>query len=319
MNTIEKRIQELYNYAPNTAAPSDLEDFWRESLAQVGFEPEKASVIEVNTPFTGMKVQQVIYTGSDDTPLHAWYIRPAGMEGHKLPCVVFFHGYTGGKGYPEQYASWLMLGVAVMAVDVRGQGGETGSHMNVGYGTVKGWLTQGILEPKCFYYHAITLDALAAIHWAANQPDIDTGSIAVCGVSQGGGLALITSALSEHVQVCVANIPNMCHIDFGILHSNSSLAEAAEFVHRFPQHYEQVLRTLSYFDLLHLAERIRIPTMISVGLKDTVCMPETIFPVYNRISSAKQLEIYPFTGHAVEAYQQRKSAEYIMEHLKLSF
>lgn len=32
MNTIEKRIQELYNYAPNTAAPSDLEDFWRDSL-----------------------------------------------------------------------------------------------------------------------------------------------------------------------------------------------------------------------------------------------------------------------------------------------
>lgn len=319
MNAIEKRIQELHSYAPITAAPTDLEEFWSDSLAQIGFQQEAASVVEVGTPFAGMKVQQVTYTGLDDTPLHAWYIRPATMEGHKLPCVVLFHGYTGGKGYPEQYASWLMLGMAVLAVDVRGQGGETGSHMNVDYGTVKGWLTQGILDPKRCYYHAITLDALAAIHWAASQADIDTGSIAVCGVSQGGGLALITSALSDLVQVCVANIPNMCHMDFGILHSTSSLAEAAEFVHRFPQHYEQVLQTLSYFDLLHLADRIRIPTMISVGLKDTVCMPETIFPVYNRIPSAKQLEIYPFTGHAVGAYQQRKSAEYIMKHMKLSF
>ncbi|MFB5761651.1 acetylxylan esterase [Paenibacillus medicaginis] len=314
MNAIDKRINELTKYYPDLTTPADLDAFWERSLQKAYTKPVSAVKTPVPTPYAYMEVFHLTYEGWDDTPLHAWYIRPAFMKEEKLSCVVLFHGYTGGKGYPEQYASWLMLGMAVLAVDVRGQGGETGNRLDSGYGTVKGWVSQGILSKDTCYYKAITIDALKAVEWVSTQPDVDSAKIAVCGASQGGGLALIVSALSRKPSVAVANIPNMCHMDFGILHSTGSLTEAAEFVHRFPEHFDKVLETLSYFDMLNLGCRITIPVMVSVGLKDTICMPETIFAAYNRITSQKRIEIYPFTGHDVGARQQRRTAEFILDH-----
>ncbi|MDP4098371.1 acetylxylan esterase [Paenibacillus sp. P96] len=317
MNAIEKRINDLTHYSPDLTAPADLNAFWERSLREANAESVFADKTPVPTPYPYMEVFHITYKGWDDTPLHAWYIRPAFANEKKLPCVVLFHSYAGGKGYPEQYASWLMLGFAVLAMDVRGQGGETGNGLDSGYGTVKGWVTQGILSKDTCYYKAITIDAIKAVNWVSEQPDVDSAKIAVCGASQGGGLALMVSALSRKPSVAVANIPNMCHMDFGILNSTSSLSEAAEFVHRFPEHLDKVLNTLSYFDMLNLGSRITIPVMVSVGLKDTVCMPETVFAAYNRMTTEKHIEVYPFTGHAVEAYQQRKTAEFIADYFKI--
>jgi cephalosporin-C deacetylase len=313
MNVIEKRIAELKQYRPDHTTPGDIDLFWDKTLEEVQAKPVRAFKTPVETPYPHIDASRVTFEGMDDTPLHAWYLRPRFAGDQKLPCVVIFHGYTGGKGYPEDYASWLMLGFAVFAVDVRGQGGETGNRSDDPHGTVKGWVTQGILDKNTCYYKAITTDALRAVDWVAEQSDVDADKIAVCGASQGGGLALMVSALSHRPAITVADIPNMCHMDFGIMNSTSSLTEAAEFAHRFPEHLEQVLHTLSYFDVMNLAHRIRIPVMVSVGLKDTVCMPETVFAAYNRIESPKTIEIYPFTGHAVEGFQRRKTAEFMVK------
>ncbi|WP_042169693.1 acetylxylan esterase [Paenibacillus gorillae] len=316
MNAIEKRIEELYRYNPDLTPPVDLDAFWQRTFQEAAMRPLHGTRVLTETPFPAVDVYHVTYEGYDDTPLKGWYIVPKFMAGMgPLPCVVVFHGYTGGKDYPEAYADWALLGMAVFAVDVRGQGGETGNRMDSEYGMTKGWLTQGILDKDQFYYKAITVDALKALEWVAEQPEIDPSRIAVYGDSQGGGLSLMMAALSNVPAAVVANIPNMCHMDFGILNSTSSLQEAAEFVHRSPEHLNAVLNTLSYFDMVHLGEMIEVPVMMSVGLKDTVCMPETIFAAYNRIPSEKVLNIYPFTGHQVSSYQKRQAMEFLKKHL----
>ncbi|MGG1643715.1 acetylxylan esterase [Paenibacillus sp. NRS-1782] len=317
MNFIEKRIAELKLYQPDLTAPKDIEQFWDKTLEDVLAKPVRAFKTPVVTPYPHIHASRVTFEGIDDTPLHAWYIRPQFAGNQKLPCIVLFHGYTGGKGYPEDYSSWMMLGFAVFAVDVRGQGGETGDRLDDPHGTVKGWVTKGILDKDTCYYKTITTDALRAVDWVAEQSDVDASKIAISGASQGGGLALMVAALSNKAAVTVADIPNMCHMDFGMMNSTSSLTEAAEFANRFPEHLERVLHTLSYFDVMNLAPRIHIPVMVSVGLKDTVCMPETIFAAYNRIESPKTIEVYPFTGHWVEGFQRRKTADFLVKALTL--
>ncbi|MBC8080306.1 MAG: acetylxylan esterase [Gorillibacterium sp.] len=64
------------------------------------------------------------------------------------------------------------------------------------------------------------------------QPEIDPERIIVMGTSQGGGLALVTTALQPQVKVTVASIPNMCNMDHGLL-ITSSMTEASEYVSRF--------------------------------------------------------------------------------------
>ncbi|MFD1954615.1 acetylxylan esterase [Paenibacillus thailandensis] len=315
MNAVEKRIEELYRYNPDLQPPPDLEAFWNRTLTEAEKRQPAAERVKADTPFPAADVYHVTYEGYDNTPLKGWFIVPKFSLDRRLPCAVLFHGYGGGKRYPEQYADWLLLGMAVFAVDVRGQGGETGDRMASEYGMSSGWMTQGILDKETSYYKALAVDAVKAVEWAAIQPEIDAERIAVAGDSQGGGISLLAAALSMTPAVAVANIPNMCHMDFGILHSTGSLTEAAAFVNRFPQHLDAVLRTLSYYDMLHLAPRIDIPVMMSVGLKDTVCMPETIFASYNRIKSEKILNVYPFSGHMVSDYQKRQAFEFVKKHL----
>ncbi|MBO9600050.1 MAG: acetylxylan esterase [Cohnella sp.] len=316
-NAIARRIEDLERLAPPLTARADLERYWDETLANFASKPLNATREEVATPFVDMIVYKVSYEGYDDTPIYGWYILPRRQSesGEKIPCVVLYHGYAGSRGFPEEYAAFAMMGVAVFAIDVRGQNGETGNLLPQEHGMAKGWITQGILHRDTCYYKAITIDALKALDWASEQPEVDPSRICVQGASQGGGLALIAAALSDKPAIAVAHIPNMCQMDFGMLNSSSSLSEASAFCERFPEHLDAVLETLSYYDNLNLAHRIRIPVFASVGLKDLTTMPETIYAAYNRITSDKRIVPSPFSGHTVTGDQNRKAMEFIAERL----
>lgn len=315
MNAIHQRIEELKAQRPAKTGASDLDLFWDTMLDKYKAKPLEAKREEVATRFHGMKVLKVSYKGFDDTVIHGQLLLPTWKSDVPYPCVVIFPGYTAGKGAPEDYAPWLLMGIAVFAVDVRGQGGETGNQLGSSHGMITGWVTEGILDKEHSYYMAITIDAYKAIDWVAEQEDIDSNRIAVVGASQGGGLSLITAALHRQVSLVLADIPNMCRMDYGMMHGVGSLREIAEFCRKYPEHLERVLTNISYFDMLNLAERISVPLLMSVGLKDDICLPEQIFPVYDLISSSeKNLEIYPFTGHSVEAAQRKKGMAFIYDH-----
>jgi cephalosporin-C deacetylase len=310
-NAIQKKIDELLLLNPPLTAREDLHSFWEQTLQTFAGKPLNDSREKVLSPQGYVETYKVTYEGFDTTPIHGWYLLPKFVPQNNLPCVIVYHGYSEGIGFPEQYSEWLLMGMAVFAVDVRGQGGETGNQLAQSHGMTKGWITQGILDKDSCYYKAITIDSLKAVDWVSEQPEIDSSRIAIVGGSQGGGLVLITAALSDKPALAAASIPNMCHMDQGLLTSTGSLTEAAAFVERFPDRLEQVLETLSYFDILNLAERIHVPVMMSVGLKDTVCLPETIFAAYNRIPGHKVIHTYPFTGHQVGAYHNRLVLEFV--------
>jgi cephalosporin-C deacetylase len=314
INAITKRIEDLEKLSPPLTAKADLDEYWEQTLKHFASKPLNSTRTLVETPLSYMDAYKVEYEGFDDTPICGWYLLPRFPRSEKIPCVVLFHGYTGSKGYPEDYASYILMGIAVFSIDIRGQGGETGNRLDQTYGMTRGWITQGILNRDTCYYKAITLDALKALDWVSEQPEIDPLRICASGVSQGGGLVIIAAALSDKPAIAVAHIPNMCHMAFGILNSTSALSEAAAFIDRFPEHLDTVLETLSYYDNMNLAHRIRIPLLVTVGLKDPVTMPETIYAAYNRVESEKAIVPYPFSGHTVTGDQNRKGLDFIAKH-----
>ncbi len=313
-NAITRRIEDLEKLAPPLTAKADLDEYWEQTLAEFADKPLKSTRTLVETPLSYMEAYKVRYEGYDDTPIYGWYLLPRFPRQEKLPCVVLYHGYTGSKGLPEDYASYILMGIAVFAIDIRGQGGETGNLLDNTFGMTRGWITQGILHRDTCYYKAITLDALKALDWASEQPEVDASRICASGGSQGGGLAMIAAALSDKPAIAVAHIPNMCQMDFGLLNSSSSLAEAASFIERFPQHLNTVLDTLSYYDNMNLAHRIHIPVLVTVGLKDPITMPETIYAAYNRVESEKVIYPYPFSGHTVTGDHNRRGLDFIAKH-----
>lgn len=315
MNTIDRRKNELLAYnPPATIAADELDRYWEGVLNSYAQKPLDIKRERLDAPFPNVQVERLTYKGSDDTPIHGLFLVPRLQTAdNQQPCIIIYPGYTGDKGLPERYAAWLLLGYAVFAVDVRGQSGETGNLLTSESGSAKGWVSQGIRQKEHSYYHAVTMDAVRAVDVIAVQPEIDPSRIAVSGGSQGGGLALLAASLNSKVGAAVADIPNMCHMDYGIMHSTGSLTELAQYIKRYPERLGAVLDTIAHFDLLNLAERIKAPVLMSVGWKDTVCLPETVYAVYNRIHSHKQLNDYPFSGHEVSEYQKRAAIEFLKE------
>ena len=86
-------------------------------------------------------------------------------------------------------------------------------------------------------------------------------------------LALTTEIVSSHV-------------------SNNTVSQ-----HDMASLIEQVFRTLSYFDGVNFAPRVRAHTLFSVGMMDTICPPSTVYAAYNRLKTKKLIKIYDYNNH----------------------
>lgn len=312
-----RRLEQLEAYLPPLNKPSDFTDFWTKNVQLFSSPPLNGQREELQTPFPQMKAYKIQFASFDGTTIVGFLVLPhlAMANRGELPCLIHFPGYTATKGYPEDYARWLLLGCAVLTIDIRGQCGETGSNLTPTHGQVKGWVTQGILSKEESYYRAIIGDCYRTVEWALQQREVDSNRIGVMGASQGGGLALWTAVLHEKIRFVIASIPNMCHLDKGVFASTGSLTEVADFIHRFPEHYDTVMQTLTYFDFMNIADHLNKPLLASVGLKDTICLPETVYGAYNRVPGRKEMHVYPFSGHYVGGFHYRKMANFVAEHI----
>jgi cephalosporin-C deacetylase len=319
MTVIAKRKKELANYqAEITLDAAIIDAYWDKKLEQLGQLPLGIRREQQPSLFPAVKIDKLTYLGHDGTPIHAWFLEPERKrEGapvsEKPPCVIIFPGYGGDKGLPERHATWLMLGYAVLAIDARGQSGETGNHMQDQGGSAHGWVSRNVLDKENSYYMGLATDVVRAVEVAYLQPEIDTNRIAAVGTSQGGGMALLAGALSPKVTAVAASIPNMCHLEYGVLNSTGSLSEIANFVKRHPDKLEGVLATLSYFDIVNLAHRIHVPVLMSVGWKDMICMPDTVYAAFNRLTCRKRIYDYPFSGHETGEEHHRRVHLFIQE------
>src|SRR5690606_4548529 len=124
-------------------------------------------------------------------------------------------------------------------------------------------------------------------------PKFDGKHIGGWGSSQGGALSIITTSLEKRINYFVALCPAMC--DFtGYLNNR-----AGGWPHFFakPELYqdnkEQVMKALSYYDVVNFAKRIQVPGFFSWGFNDETTPPTSFYSAYNSVKSPKQVFIVP--------------------------
>jgi len=222
--------------------------------------------------------------------------------------MVFYHGYSGSKSPIYDYLGWAAQGYAVLAVDCRGQNGDSQDTTPYPSGNYKGWMTQGILDPKTYYYRGAFVDSVRALDFLAARPEVDADRIGITGISQGGALTLAVASLDSRPKVALADVPYLCHYRRAVEITDAHpYQELVEYCRAHPGVETQAFRTLSYFDNMNLTPRIGCPTFVTVGLLDMICPPSTIFAAYNNIPSrsasgatiTKDIRVYPFGVHNV--------------------
>lgn len=295
-------LDQLQTYAPEIAEPDDFDEFWRATLAEARTHTGAVRVEPVSTPLTGVEVFDVTFPGFGGDPIAAWLLVPAGAEG-ALPAVVEFNGYGGGRGLPVERLGWLSAGYAHLFMDTRGQGSAwgTGGDTSDPHGTgpsFSGFMTRGIEDPADYYYRRVFTDAVRAIDAVRTLERVDADRVAVCGGSQGGGIALAAAGLSDGLVAAMPDVPFLCHFERAVgLTDRDPYQEIVRYLSVHRDAPERVFRTLSYFDGANFATRASAPALFSVGLLDPVCPPSTVYAAYNRYAGPKQIEVYPFNEH----------------------
>jgi cephalosporin-C deacetylase len=311
-------LTELQSYLPDRDEPADFDSFWQSTLEEARMFPLNANFERVDYGLVVQETFDVTFNGFGGQPVKGWLVLPNQRQG-KLPCVVEYIGYGGGRNFPINWLLWSSAGFAHFIMDTRGQGstwsaGDTPDlYAEGGNAHFPGSMTKGILDPKHYYYRRLFTDAVRAIETARSHSDLDATQIAVTGGSQGGGITIAAAGLVRDVVAAMPDVPFLCHYRRATETVDTyPYKEIAEYCHVHRDKVDTVFNTLSYFDGVNFAARATAKTLFSVALMDQVCPPSTVFAAYNHWAGEKDIKVYPYNGHeGGESYQALEKIRFL--------
>ncbi len=295
-------LEELRAYCPPREEPADFDEFWRRTIADARW---RRSATEFRPAFEQLRALEafdVTFSGFGGQPVRGWLILPRHRAG-RLPVVVQYVGYGGGRGLPMDWLTWPAAGYAAFVMDTRGQGsswliGATPDLAPDGDNPqYPGFLTRGILSPETYYYRRLFTDAVMAVAAAREHESVDPDRVVVAGASQGGGIALAVAGL-EQAGAALIDVPFLSNIRRAIqITDERPYQELTQFLSIHRTRVDDAFRTLSYIDGLNFAARASAPALMSVGLMDDICPPSTVFAAFNHYAGPKEIRVWSYNGH----------------------
>lgn len=297
-------LDQLKTYKPDREEPADFDGFWKRTLEETRAHPLKASFTAVDYGLRNVDSFDVTFNGFGGNPIKGWLMLPKNRSG-KLPCVVEYIGYGGGRSFPPSWLVWSAAGYAHLIMDTRGQGsawshGDTPDpEPDVENGQHPGFMTRGILKPETYYYRRVFTDGVRAVEAAQSHDAIDPERIATSGGSQGGGITVAVSGLvPDAVKVAMPDVPFLCHYKRATTIVNSfPYGEIAKFLLVHRDKVDESFKTLAYHDGMSFASRAKAKALFSTALMDEICPPSTVFAAYNYWAGEKEILVYQFNGH----------------------
>lgn len=295
-------LEELREYRPDREEPADFDAFWASTLAEARQEPVDLRLEPVESGLRTIEAYDATFRGFGGQPIKGWLLLPVVRSG-RLPMVVEYIGYGGGRGFPVERLVWASAGYANFVMDNRGQGtwgsvGATPDAVPEVESAHPGYMTRGILDPGDHYFRRLITDAVRAIDAVHEIDGIDPSRIATYGRSQGGGLALAVAGLEPRVSLTFPDVPFLCHYRRATqITEKEPYGEIVRYLRYRRDRVDQVFRTLAYFDNINFAPRARAEALFGIGLMDDTCPPSTIFAAYNHYGGARDVRVWPFNVH----------------------
>jgi len=296
-------LEKLKTYTGSSPLPQDFDAFWDRALKELDNQPLDYQLEDVDFTAPGVICKNLYFTGVGGARIGCKFLRPEVTTG-KIPAIAMFHGYSGHSGGWVDKLPYVYAGYAVLAMDVRGQMGQSCDNHVVEGNTLRGHIIRGLggNNPDNLFFRNVYLDTAQTARVLMNMDCVDGTRVGATGGSQGGALTLACAALEPRVKMNVPIYPFLS--DYKRTWQMDLFKDAYEELAYYirnkdprQQHMDEMFETLGYIDVANLAPRIQGETYMFITLMDSVCPPSTQFAAYNRITAKKSCEVYPNHGH----------------------
>ena len=302
MPVFDLSLPELHRYSGSNPRPHDFDQYWESAVASLDQVEPNVRLDSVEHPSPIAECFDLTFTGVGGARLYAKYLRPRNFQAPH-PGISVFHGYSVASPDWFELVPYVAQGFSVVALDCRGQGGRSEDPGGVHGTTLNGHIVRGLgSSPTDLMYRSVFLDCVQAVRLLMDMPEVDSTRVGAAGASQGGGLTLAAAALEPRIKAAASVYPFLCdyrrvwELDL----AENAYGELRQYLRLFdPTHsqVEEMFTTLGYIDVQHLAPRITAQVLMVTGLMDRICPPSTQFAAFNKITSAKEMVIFPDYEH----------------------
>lgn len=302
---------------PFTGEPADFDAFWEKALREDARTPLRYSVEDsprYTTDKMTCRLVRLELPGKNVEAMYGYLFIPKG-EG-RYPAVLCPPG-AGVKTIKDPLAHryYGEGGMIRAEIEIHGAHPELSEAEFAALRKEKGaYLDFGLENPDDYYMRDVYLGCRRWLDLLTSLPEWDGENLFVQGGSQGGALAIVTSALDPRVKGCVANHPALSDMN-GYLGPKTG---------GYPHHFRknpaegtpERVKTLEYYDVCNFAKRLRCPVRMTWGFNDNTCPPTTSYEVYNLITSPKEALLTPINEHWTTVNTERGHYDWIKAHCK---
>lgn len=144
---------------------------------------------------------------------------------------------------------------------------------------------KGAQQRNTYYYYKSILGMMRVMDYAMKEiPEWDGKHLAAFGRSQGGGSAIIMSALNQKIQCVSADVPALCD------HNGRAAGRRPGWPQLLDNSKAKGFgNDAQYFDAANFAEFVKCPAVVSVGFYDTMCEPASVYAAFNNLKGEKKI------------------------------
>ncbi len=288
--------------------PAGFDDFWLDAVheaKQVGAEFNRTPQTDVRRD--GFQIDFISFQSVGGRTIQGWFAFP--LEKMISPGFLWIAPYGRWSMLPNEYGT--RDGMCSLSFNFFG---APAFHREE-YSQERGYFAEGIDSPESSVFRRMFQDCAVAFSVLQAQEECNAQQVGAMGMSQGGGMAIWIGAHLTSVRAICADMA------FGAARATVfehevrryPLKEVSDYMAQSPTHREKALRTMSFFDTIHLATRCKVPTMLTYGTKDPAVKEFEVRSIFGALAGEKVIEAID-GGHDWHESMIERNREWLLSH-----